>query len=640
MKYGFLRVGAVSPDLKIANCKYNSKKIQEEMAKADESKCDLLVFPELAITGYSCGDLFFQENLIKSSVEELLKIAAYSQNLSGVYVIGLPLFYNGMLYNAAAVIGGGEIYGIVPKSIIPNSPNYNETRYFSSYKENLSGNVISSDFVVLNDDAVVPFGKMMFNLKSNTCDAVFAIEFAEELLSQNAPSDFYASCGAQIICNLSACTEIVGKSQFRNNAALVNSGKNICAYIYCEAGQGESSTDGVYSGEKFIYENSKLLARQKPFENNGILISDVDVDLLSRQRISVESFNNNIKIPNILIPLVSKEKNNIIRHYSKTPFVPESHDEIITRMAQILDIQAHALERRLMQVGAKNAVLGLSGGLDSTLALLVTAKAFDLAGLERKNIICITMPCFGTTDRTYNNACLLAEQINADLIEINIKDSVLSHFKDIGHDIDLHDVTFENSQARERTQILMDYANKVNGLVIGTGDLSELALGWATYNGDHMSMYGVNASVPKTLVRHLVKYYADISCDSLRALLYDILDTPVSPELLPPEDGSISQKTEDLVGPYELHDFFLYYFIRFGFSPEKIFFIACQTFKHEYSEAVISKWLKIFMRRFFTQQFKRSCMPDGPKIGSVCLSPRGAWKMPSDADYTLWTESI
>lgn len=639
MKHGFFRVGAVSPDIKIANCKYNSQKIAEAMSIAEENECDLLVFPELSLTGYTCGDLFLQEQLISSCIDELQAIVELSALYTCVYVVGLPFPFCGKLYNAAAVIYQGELYGIVPKQTIPNYGDMYEMRYFAPYTVSDSDHFCKVEYVNVKGDSI-PFGKMIFSFGCEANSPIFGIEFAEELISQKSHSEALISSGAHIICNLSASSEIVGKSEYRKTVAKAFSGKNICAYIYCEAGDGESTSDSVCSGQKFIYENSKLLAETLPFSKDKILFTDIDTELISLQRRAINTFCESRNISTIYISCEVKEHNEILRKYSRTPFIPECSETRADRMAQILNIQAHGLKRRLMHIKSKTAVLGLSGGLDSTLALIVTAKAFDLAGLDRSNIHCITMPCFGTTNRTYNNACLLAKQIGASLLEINIKDAVICHFNDIGHDIDKHDVTYENSQARERTQILMDYANKINGIVIGTGDLSELALGWATYNGDHMSMYGVNASIPKTLVRHIVKYYAEISEQDLKSILFDILDTPVSPELLPPENGEISQKTEDLVGPYELHDFFLYYFKRYGFKPEKILFIARKTFKGVFSEEVIQKWLKIFFKRFFTQQFKRSCMPDGPKVGSVALSPRGDWRMPSDADFSSWTDGI
>lgn len=634
MKNGYLRVGAASPDVKIANCKFNAEQIINAVKSAEEKECDLLVFPELSITGYTCGDLFLQNKLIKDSVGALKMIIESSSESSCVIVVGLPFSVNGAIYNTAAVVAGGELYGIVPKSQIPGYADLYETRYFKPYTK-----VESVEYVTVNGENI-PFGNMLFSFGYETGSPVFGIEFAEELLSRKTPSELLTSNGAQIICNLSAAAEIVGKREYRKSVALAHSGKNICAYVYSEAGSGESTSDAVYSGHKFIYENSELLAESKFFENDDMIFADVDVELLMTQRRSVNTFDEKRELMTIYLPFEGRNHADIFRKYSKTPFVPENEEERACRMASILDIQAQGLKQRLLHVKAQTAVLGLSGGLDSTLALLVTAKAFDFAGLDRKNIHCITMPCFGTTDKTYNNACGLAKIIGATLIEINIKESVMRHFADIGHDKDIHDVTYENSQARERTQILMDYANKTNGIVIGTGDLSELALGWATYNGDHMSMYGVNASIPKTLVRHLVEYFAEISEDSLKNILKDVLDTPVSPELLPPENGKISQKTEDLVGPYELHDFFIYYFKRYGFSPEKILFIAVKTFEGVYTEEVIRKWLKTFLRRFFTQQFKRSCMPDGPKVGTVALSPRGDWRMASDADFSAWIEEL
>ena len=458
---------------------------------------------------------------------------------------------------------------------------------------------------------------------------------------RNPPSSRLAEAGALILCNLSASNEIIGKREYRKTLAAAHSGKNFCAYVYSDAGAYESTSDMVFSGHRFIYENASLLAESELFEDEGILFADTDTELLSRERRTVSTFTERSGcVRTIAIPLRRRNHRKLMRRYEETPFVPRDDDSREVRCAEILNMQAYALRKRLLHTNTKTAVIGLSGGLDSTLALLATARAFDIGGFDRKGIHCITMPCFGTTDRTYRNACRLSKELGATLKEIDIKSSVLSHFADIGQDPALHDVTYENAQARERTQVLMDYANKTGGLVVGTGDLSELALGWATYNGDHMSMYAVNASVPKTLVRHLVKFYADRSEGGLKAVLRDILDTPVSPELLPPEGGKISQKTEELVGPYELHDFFLYYFQRYGFSPDKIYFLAQNAFRERYEKAVILKWLRIFLRRFFSQQFKRSCLPDGPKVGTISLSPRGDLRMPSDADSSAWLADL
>lgn len=634
MKYGYIRVGAVSPDIKIANCKYNADQIISAMDKVNVNECDLLVFPELSITGYTCGDLFLQESLLKNAVNELIRIKKHSLGIQCIFIVGLPFPAGGNLYNTAAVIYDGKIYGLIPKQNIPNYSEFYEMRYFTPFTDE------NKSVTVKIDNEYIELGNKVFRLETENGNISFGVEICEDLWVQDSPSRKLAENGAIIICNLSASNEIVGKNDYRKLLAAANSGKNICAYIYSDTGTCESTTDAVFSGHKFIYENSYLLAESELFDSDTILLADIDTELLLNERRIINTFKEKNEIITAVIPFTPKDHTKTLRQYNKSPFVPQDESQRDKRCSEIINMQAYALKKRLIHTKANTAVIGLSGGLDSTLALLVTSRAFDLADFDRKNIHCITMPCFGTTDRTYSNACKLSMEIGATLSEIDIKDSVLSHFKDIGHNPSVHDVTYENSQARERTQILMDYANKTGGIVIGTGDLSELALGWATYNGDHMSMYGVNASIPKTLVKYLVKYYADTSNGLLKEVLYDILATPVSPELLPPENGAITQKTEDLVGPYELHDFFLYYFKRYGFAPEKIFYAAKEAFSDVYAEEIILKWFKTFLRRFFTQQFKRSCMPDGPKVGTVSLSPRGDLRMPSDADYTEWLNEL
>ncbi len=635
MKYGYVRLGAAAPSIKVANCAYNADRIIETIQKAEAEECDLLVFPELSVTGYTCGDLFLQTRLLESARQETLRIAESTKGLSCIAVIGLPVADGANLYNAAAVLFDGKIYGIVPKQNIPNYGEFYEMRYFTPYRED------GQDRQLSFGSERIPFGSLIFDCTCALEGLRFGVEICEDLWVRNPPSSRLAEAGALILCNLSASNEIIGKREYRKTLAAAHSGKNFCAYVYSDAGAYESTSDMVFSGHRFIYENASLLAESELFEDEGILFADTDTELLSRERRTVSTFTERSGcVRTVAIPLRRRNHRKLMRRYEETPFVPRDDDSREVRCAEILNMQAYALRKRLLHTNTKTAVIGLSGGLDSTLALLATARAFDIGGFDRKGIHCITMPCFGTTDRTYRNACRLSKELGATLKEIDIKSSVLSHFADIGQDPALHDVTYENAQARERTQVLMDYANKTGGLVVGTGDLSELALGWATYNGDHMSMYAVNASVPKTLVRHLVKFYADRSEGGLKAVLRDILDTPVSPELLPPEGGKISQKTEELVGPYELHDFFLYYFQRYGFSPDKIYFLAQNAFRERYEKAVILKWLRIFLRRFFSQQFKRSCLPDGPKVGTISLSPRGDLRMPSDADSSVWLADL
>lgn len=630
MKNGFVRVGSFTPNIKVANCKYNSEQIIKFMSEAEKSNCDIVVFPELSLTGYTCGDLFFQNTLINSAKEEIINIKNSSSGINCVFIVGFPLKFKNNLYNVAAVISNGEIYGIVPSHFNPCYGEFSDGRYFTEYNNK------EQEYISFGD-SVVPFGNMVYTFANDEFNVSFAVQVGEEVFKNSSIAKKYSEDGAAIIFNMAARAHVIGATEYVENMLKANSSECICANVYCEAGDGESTTDCVFAGKKYIYENSKLIAYEKPFSNNKMLIADIDVDLLLSER-SFTSFKNNNNAFNVLLPAYVKNKEDILRKYDKLPFAPEK--DMTDRCEEILSIQAHALKKRLIHTNCKSAVVGLSGGLDSTLALIATVEAFDLAGIDRKNIDCITMPCFGTSNRTYNNACKLCDEFGCNLTEIDIKEAVLCHFKDIKQNVDNHDVTYENAQARERTQILMDIANQKNGLVIGTGDLSEVALGWATYNGDHMSMYGINGDISKTLVRYMVKCYADKKDGILKEVLYDILDTPVSPELLPPEDGKISQKTEDIVGPYELHDFFLYHFKRYGFTPNKIFTIAKHTFKDDYSDEVISKWLKIFLRRFITQQFKRSCMPDGVKVGSVALSPRGELKMPSDADFSIWLESF
>ncbi len=631
MKHGFVKVAAATPKLKVADTVYNTEQIRLLMTESAAWGARITVFPELCITGYTCQDLFLQEKLLTAAKDALMQLAEASASLPGIYFVGLPYEVNGKLYNVAAAISGGEILGMVPKSYIPNYNEFYEVRHFASGAE------LSAE-VTLPDGNVV----MMDREQLFVCDQMpklkIAAELCEDLWTPNPPSIAHAMEGADVIVNLSASNEITGKSAYRKELVCGQSARLICAYIYASAGEGESTQDLVFSGHNMIAENGRLLAESKRF-GHGVIYTEIDVEKLIAERRRMTTFTTENTYAEVEFEL-EEEETQLTRFVDPAPFVPGNKADRDSRCDEILMIQAMGLKKRLEHTGA-GAVVGISGGLDSTLALLVTARAFDLLGRDRKGITAVTMPGFGTTDRTYDNAVNLIKCLGAEFVEVDIKNAVNVHFADIGQDSTVHDVTYENSQARERTQILMDIANKNNALVIGTGDLSELALGWATYNGDHMSMYAVNASVPKTLVRHLVRYYADTCGDELlEKTLLDVLDTPVSPELLPPEDGKISQKTEDLVGPYELHDFFLYYMLRFGFAPEKIYRLAKVAFMDTYDDAFILKWLKTFYRRFFAQHFKRSCLPDGPKVGSVAVSPRGDLRMPSDACYTIWKNEL
>ena len=632
MKDGFIKIACATPDLKVADCDYNTDRIIEMIKDAYLKGVKVVCFPELSITGYTCGDLFLQSALGNSAENNLLRIVAETADIEIVSIVGLPFVYMGKIYNCAAVICKGEILGIVPKTNIPNYSEFYEARYFAPGFE--------SGYNTIIDGKDVTFGTNQTFECSSMPEFTFGVEICEDLWVGDSPSVKLARNGAAIIFNLSASDETIGKAEYRRTIVKAKSGSLLCAYVYADAGIGESTQDMIFAGHNIISENGSVLAESNLFES-GLTIADVDVlKLISeRRRSNTFTYAESDNYINRFSMELTETKLN--RTFSQTPFVPSAKSDLDKRCEDILTMQAVGLMTRLRHIGCKNAVIGLSGGLDSTLALIVTVHAFDMLGLDRSGIRAITMPCFGTTDRTYNNACKLAKAYGADLEEINIRSSVNQHFADISQDPDIHDVTYENSQARERTQILMDKANQLGGIVIGTGDLSELALGWATYNGDHMSMYAVNSSIPKTLVRWLVNYEAQISEKELRSVLLDVLDTPVSPELLPPEkDGTIAQKTEDLVGPYELHDFFLYYMMRFGFSPSKIFRLACLSFKDKYSPVIIMKWEKKFYWRFFSQQFKRSCLPDGPKVGSVTLSPRGDWRMPSDASVHIWLKEL
>ncbi len=631
MKDGFLKIACATPDLRVGDCDYNTDRILELISDAHAQGVKIVCFPELSITGYTCGDLFLQETLGTSAEENLLRIVKETAEMDIVSILGLPFVNQNKIYNCAAVICQGRLLGIVPKSHLPNYGTHQELRYFTPG--------FDSKYVLEMQGEGVPFGTGLVFCCSSMPELVFGVEICEDLYAAESPSVRYAKSGASLIFNLSASPAAAGKTEYRRMMVQAKSASLCCAYAMADAGIGESTTDLVFSGHNLIAENGKLLAESELFRNR-MLVTEVDLQKLCADRRKCNTFRTEEEIYHVEFSLNTGETS-LTRPIPKNPFIPEGASERTARCAEILQMQAVGLMCRMKAIGCKNAVLGLSGGLDSTLALIVTAHAFDMLGLDRSGIHTITMPCFGTTDRTYQNACELAKKYGSVLREIRIEDSVRQHFKDIGHDESIHNAAYENAQARERTQILMDIANDVNGLVVGTGDLSELALGWATYNGDHMSNYGVNGSIPKTLVRHLVRYEAEHSEQELRDILLDILDTPVSPELLPPDkQGKIAQKTEDLVGPYELHDFFLYYVIRHGFTPGKIFRMAKHAFAGEYEDAVIFKWLKTFYRRFFTQQFKRSCLPDGVGVGSVGLSPRTGFRMPSDASMNVWMKEL
>ena len=631
MKDGFIKVAGASPPLRVADCAYNRQQILLFMEKAKDLGVNLLVLPELALTGYTCGDLFGQDTLLAGALDALEVITAATQGSSLVLVVGLPLEVKGRLYNCAAVLQGGKVLGVVPKRNIPGYGEFYETRNFTPGPGTVQDCRIGERWV--------PFGGDMIFRCLQLPDFCLGVEICEDLWVPQPPSARLAAAGATVIANLSASNETIGKDEYRELLVKSVSARLLCGYVYASAGEGESTQDLVFGGHNLIAENGTILAQVKRFTCET-LYGDIDVWKLLADRRRMGTFGKEPEAAYVKVPFrLEVAETDLQRSFPALPFVPGDAEKRRKRCEEILSIQSYGLKKRYEHTGAKTAVLGISGGLDSTLALLVTVRTFDMLGLDRGAIVAGTMPCFGTTDRTYENACLLARTLGATLEEVDIKEAVTVHFGDIGQDMDCHDVTYENGQARERTQVLMDIANRVGGLVIGTGDMSELALGWATYNGDHMSMYGVNAGVPKTLVRHLVQYYAD-TCDdkALADVLLDVLDTPVSPELLPPVDGTISQRTEDLVGPYELHDFFLYYMLRCGYSPAKVYRVAKLAFQGLYEDGTILKWLKTFYRRFFAQQFKRSCLPDGPKVGSVALSPRGDLRMPSDASGRLWLD--
>ena len=639
MQNGFVKVAAAVPAVKVADCEYNTLQIENIIAQAEGKGVEIIVFPELCITGYSCQDLFRQSLLLEQVEASMLMLLDFTRNLDIISIVGLPVVVGDMLLNCAAVIQKGDLLGLIPKTYLPNYSEFYEKRWFAS-----SQDLQPTEIRFAGNKILVTSQPTLFK----TCDGVlFGIEICEDVWAPAPPSNRLALAGADMTFNLTASDELIGKHKYLKSLLSQQSARTISGYIYSGCGFGESSQDVVYTGNAFIYENGQLLAEGERFSfKPQVIISQIDIEKLRSERRNNSTYVNaqrehDARIVNAHTTVAQRDFE-LIRDVDPHPFIPGQED-MGTSCNEIFSIQVAGLAKRLVHTNCKTVVLGISGGLDSTLALLVCVKTFDKLGWSRKGIVGVTMPGFGTTNRTHNNAVTLMESLGVTIREVSISAAVEQHFKDIGHDMSVHDVTYENSQARERTQILMDLGNQLGGLVIGTGDLSELALGWATYNGDHMSMYGVNAGIPKTLIRHLVQYVAESVDDTSRETLLDIIDTPVSPELIPAdEDGNIRQKTEELVGPYELHDFFLYYVLRFGFRPLKIFMLASKAFNGNnngttfYDDATIKKWLTIFLRRFFSQQFKRSCLPDGPKVGSVSLSPRGDWRMPSDASSTLW----
>ena len=637
MKHGFITVAAAIPSVKVADCDYNEKQLESLIAQAEGKGVEIIVFPELCITGYTCQDLFGQQLLLEEAEKAVLKLLDFTRSLDIIAIVGLPVICGDLLLNCAAVIQKGDLLGLIPKTYLPNYSEFYEKRWFASAQD--------------LDDTDLPFAGKTMHVTAEptlfrTCDGVhFGVEICEDVWAPAPPSNHLALSGAELIFNLSASDELIGKHDYLRSVLAQQSARTMTGYVYSGCGYGESTQDVVYGGNAMIYENGKLLVEADRFSMDPqMMITQIDVEKLRTERRTNSTYVNaqhsySAKIINA--HGIQPRDFQLIREIDAHPFIPKTAD-MKQSCEEIFSIQVMGLAKRIEHTHSKKVIVGISGGLDSTLALLVCVKTFDKLKMDRKGIVGVTMPGFGTTDRTYNNAINLMKSLGITLMEISIAKAVTQHFKDIGHDAAVHDVTYENSQARERTQILMDLSNQLGGLVVGTGDLSELALGWATYNGDHMSMYGVNASVPKTLIQYLVRYVAEVERkekddQKTYEILMDVVDTPISPELIPAdENGNIKQKTEDLVGPYELHDFFLYYFLRFGFRPQKIFLLAQQAFKGSYDDVTIKKWLTTFLRRFFAQQFKRSCLPDGPKVGSVSLSPRGDWRMPTDASSAMW----
>lgn len=630
MKHGFVKVAAVTPLIKVADCDYNAQSIIKALEECSNAGAKLIVLPELSITGYTPGDLFYQETLLNAALSSLSRILTASQAMDALIFAGLPFRKDGRIFNVAVALSQGKILGVIPKTYLPNYNEFYEKRQFGGATDN---NCIID---ILGQSCI--FGTKVLFKCANLAELVVSAEICEDLWVMSPPSVKHALAGATVIVNLSASNETVGKAEYRRQLVSGQSARLVAAYIYADIGDGESTTDIVYAGHNIIAENGKILNESELF-NNGIIYSEIDVKTLAFERTKISNYEKTVEgyetVPFSLQTVVTA----ITRKYAKFPFVPQAESELTDRAELILNMQAHGLKKRLAHTGAKTAVIGISGGLDSALALLVAVRTMKLLNRDLKDVLGITMPCYGTTDRTYNNSRKLSEALGINFKKVEIGNAVTAHLKDIGHS-GKTDVTYENAQARERTQVLMDSANLTGGMVIGTGDLSELALGWSTYNGDHMSMYGVNASVPKTLVQYLIKYEAVKYGGIIKEVLFDILDTPISPELLPPQDGKIQQKTEDIVGPYALHDFFLYYIVRMGFPPSKVYRLAQISYKSDFDNLTIKKWLITFINRFFAQQFKRSCLPDCVKIGSVALSPRGDWRMPSDASPAVWLKEL
>ena len=631
MDYGFVKVGAYTPEIRVADTLFNAEQIIKGIIQADKLGVEVLVFPEMSITGYTICDLVYQDVLLDGAISSLKKVVDCTVGLKMLVFIGMPLKVNGLIYDVAIAINNGKVIGAVPKTYLSNVNEGQEKRYFSTLNYNTQITLFEN---------TIPFGSKLIFFDKENKNLRVSVEVGSEAFSPLSPSAQHCINGATLIVNLFAGAETVGKNAYENSMVLSQSSRANCAYVLAQAGKGESTTDAVFGGHNIIAENGKLLAESKVF-STGLTVSDVDLQFIDFER--SKTFNQNFDLDKdyqLVEVMANREGLKLDREFAKTPFVPTCDIELSSRAELILNMQAQGLSKRISHTNAKCVVLGISGGLDSTLALIVSVLAMKKLNRNLKDVVAVTMPCFGTTDRTFQNACKLTKTLGATLKKIDIAKSVTRHLKDLDHPLDLYDVTYENAQARERTQVIMDVANMNGGLVVGTGDLSELALGWATYNGDHMSMYGVNASIPKTLVRHLVEYYANNSRGKLKAILLDVLDTPVSPELLPVEDGKQNQQTEDIVGPYVLHDFYLHCFLRLGYSPKKIYQIALKTFKGEFDSQTIKKWLKTFTARFFAQQFKRSCLPDGVKVGSITFSPRSDWKMPSDAVKSLWQKQV
>lgn len=638
MNYGFVKVAAAVPHVKVADCFYNIQQIEGLMRQASQKEVQIIAFPELSVTSYTCMDLFSQETLLRNAEKALLDLVNNTADLDLLTIVGCPLVSGSQLINAAVAFQRGEILGVVPKSYLPSYKEFQEERWFTASSH------LQQSMITIGNREVPLDCYLIFEYD----EVRVGIEICEDLWVPIPPSSELAMQGANLIFNLSASNELIGKHAYLRSLICQQSARCIAGYVFSSCGFGESTTDVVFAGNGLIYENGTLLAQSERFSmEEQLVVSEIDVERIRAERRVNTTFaasQANLEGKRaiaIATEFVNSKELNLTRKFNAHPFVPQDN-ELHEHCEEVFSIQVAGLTQRLVHTGAKTAVVGISGGLDSTLALLVCVKTFDKLGWSRKGILGITMPGFGTTDRTYHNAVNLMNSLGISIREISIKDACIQHFKDIDHDVNVHDVTYENSQARERTQILMDIANQTWGMVVGTGDLSELALGWATYNGDHMSMYGVNAGVPKTLVKYLVQWVAKNGVDEeSKATLLDIVDTPISPELIPAdENGDIKQKTEDLVGPYELHDFFLYYFLRFGFRPSKIYYLANIAFGGVYDEETIKKWLSTFFRRFFNQQFKRSCLPDGPKVGSISISPRGDWRMPSDASFAMWLKEI